>query len=235
MAEKYIGIYFDFFGTLIDSQYFLTHVWARIAKKLGKEIEFSDPRIEQGILKQLSKFNEKNYFTHQLTQRQKNDLNAIVLKTMGIEIKNTEKLVATEFKEGFSARRDIRLNPNCKTTLEQLSALDLKIGLLSHASSSICKPVLERFELLEYFDIFILTEDTGFSKSQIETYEIALKAMNTGNPEKVMHVGDDVKYDAKMAQKVGMTPLLFDPRHENTKEDFIIIHDLEEVLYYLGK
>ena len=232
MSAKWIGIYFDFFGTLFDSHYFLTHVWARIGKKLGKEIEFSDPRIEQGILKQFSEFKTKNYLIHQLTQEQKNELNAIVLETMGIEIENTEKLVANEFNSAFSTGRDFRLSPNCITTLEQLSTLDIKIGLLSHASPSLCKPVLERFELLKYFDLFILTEDTGFHKSQIETYEIALKAMNAGNPEKVIHVGDDVNYDAKMAQKVGMTPLLFDPRHENTDEDFIIIHDLSEVLQY---
>jgi FMN phosphatase YigB (HAD superfamily) len=59
--------------------------------------------------------------------------------------------------------------------------------------------------------------------------------MNASNPEQVMHVGDDENYDAKMAQKVGMTPILFDPRHENAEEDFIIIHDLSEVLHYINK
>ena len=52
MLKNILGVYFDFFGTLIDSRYAISTVWSQIAKKLGKEISPEDERIQKGILKQ---------------------------------------------------------------------------------------------------------------------------------------------------------------------------------------
>ncbi len=53
-----IGVYFDFFGTLIDSRFTLTTVWSRVAKKLGTEISPDDKRIWEGILKQNNEYDK---------------------------------------------------------------------------------------------------------------------------------------------------------------------------------
>ena len=233
MSDNIEGVYFDFFGTLIDSKYSLTHVWSKIAKKLGTEIEYNDPRIWQGVLKQWRFYDERNYQNKKPTDEQKKELDKIVLDTMGVEVEPGE-VVAEEFRTEFMTGRSFRLNPNCITTLEQISSHDIKIGLLSHASASLCKPVLEKFELLKFFDFFVLTEETGYKKDEIEIYEIALEKMSVDDPKKIMHVGDDLYFDVRMAQKIGMTPILFDPRREHDVEDVITIHDLSEVLQCLS-
>ncbi|NPD87916.1 MAG: HAD-IA family hydrolase [Asgard group archaeon] len=233
MSVKFNGIYFDFFGTLVDGRHSITSVWSRIAQKLGKEIEPSDPRILQGMQEQneVAATMSDNYMNFTIVQRKK--LNTIVLKAMGINQEASESFVNEEFKQEFSTGKAFRLNPNCRTTIEQIHALNLKIGLISHASPSLCKTVLERFGLLKFFEIFVLTEDTGYNKSQIEIYEIALKAMNANNPEKIVHVGDDLKMDVRMAQKVGMIPIFFNPYNLHEVEDVITITDLSEVLQHL--
>ena len=232
MSNNFVGVYFDFFGTIIDSKYSLTHVWSRIAKRLGTEIGYDDSRIWHGILEQWKFHEERDYHNNEPTEEQKRELNKIVLDAMGVEAEPGE-VVAEEFNNEFMTGKSFRLNPNCKTTLEQISSHDIKIGLLSHASSSLCKPVLEKFELLQYFDIFVLTEETGYKKDKIEIYQIALEKMSVENPRQVMHVGDDLYFDIQMAQKVGMTPILYDPRREHDVKDVITIHDLSEVLQYL--
>jgi len=234
MIDKFEGIYFDFYGTLIDSKYSLTHVWSRIAKRLGVEIDYKDSRIWQGVLKQWKFYDEKDYHHNKPTQEQTKELNKIVLDAMGVKVEPGE-VVAEEFKNEFMTGKSFRLNPNCKTTLEQIKSLDLKIGLLSHASPDLCKPVLEKFNLMKYFDIFVLTSEieTGYMKDEIKVYEIALERMKVDDPKKIMHVGDDLNFDVKMAKKIGMIPILFDPRKERSIKDVIIIHDLSEILFYL--
>ena len=232
MSDSFVGVFFDFFGTLIDSKYSLTHVWSRIAKKLGTEIEYNDPLIWQGVLKQWKLYDEKDYHNNEPTEEQKDELNKIVLDTIGVKT-DPGAVVEEEFENEFMTGKSFRLNPNCKTTLEQLSSRDIKIGLLSHASPSLCKPVLEKFGLLKFFDIFVLTEGTGYKKDEIEIYEIALEMMNVDDPKKVMHVGDDLHFDVQMAQKIGMVPILYDPRREHNVGDVMTIHDLSEVLQYL--
>ena len=74
----------------------------------------------------------------------------------------------------------------------------------------------------------------GYKKDEIEFYEIALEKMSVDDPKKIMHVGDDLYFDVRMAQKIGMTPILFDPRREHDVEDVITIHDLSEVLQCLS-
>ena len=56
MIKNILGVYFDFFGTLIDSRYAITNVWSQIAKKFGKEISPNDERIWKGILKQFDAY-----------------------------------------------------------------------------------------------------------------------------------------------------------------------------------
>jgi len=93
-------------------------------------------------------------------------------------------------------------------------------------------------EFLEFFDIFILAADLSLNKSQIEVYERAFKVMNVENPEKIIHVGDDLIMDVRMAGQIGMIPILFDPineytSHEYDLRDVIVIKDLPEILKHL--
>ena len=121
MSNNFIGIFFDFYGTLIDSKYSLTHVWSKIAKRLGTEVEYDDPRIWQGVLEQWKFYDEKNYHHNKLTEEQKKELDKIVLDAMGIKTEPGD-VVAEEFKNEFMTGKSFRLNPNCKPTLEQRSA-----------------------------------------------------------------------------------------------------------------
>ncbi|MCG3215542.1 MAG: hypothetical protein KAS63_02415, partial [Candidatus Heimdallarchaeota archaeon] len=70
MANNFDGVFFDYFGTLVDSRHSLTNVWSRIAKKLGKEIKPSDPRIWQGIQKGNQEANRMSKFFGDFTIEQ---------------------------------------------------------------------------------------------------------------------------------------------------------------------
>jgi HAD superfamily hydrolase (TIGR01549 family) len=228
------GIYFDFFGTLIDSKYVLTNVWSRIAKKLGVDISYDDPRIWEGILKQSKEANRIGILApDDLWESHKDRLNSIALTAMGVETEGASEIVREEFTQEFATGPTFRLYPGCRETLERIHDIDIKMGILSHASMDLIKIKMKRVDIFELFDIFVLSEDVGYNKSQIEIYEIALEKMNTKHPEKIIHVGDDIYLDVHMAQKIGMTPILFDPLNMHPDEDFVTINEFSELLQYI--
>ena len=246
MLKDIQGMYFDFFGTIIDSNYTLTNIWSRIAKKLGTEINPGDERIREGMLDQYKEFDKltkepnrlvTTFTFNDLTEEEIHTLNLIVLSAMGVEAKASKVIITEEFEYEFRNRRSFRLNPGCKETLEQVKSTGIKLGILSNGSKRL-KTDLEKFGILELFDIFILAADLGLNKSRIEVYENALKAMNIESPEKIVHVGDNPFMDIKMAQRVGMVPILLDPNNEFSPQEYdlgdvIIINELPEILQYL--
>ena len=134
MSKNIVGVFFDFFGTLIDSRYTLTTIWSRIAKRLGVEISYDDPRIWEGIRNQEEEYNRLGKFFGDVTEDQMFVLSSLVLDAMGVGSKGFKGIVSEEFDREFSTGSTFRLYPGCRETLTQIHAMDITIGLLSHAS-----------------------------------------------------------------------------------------------------
>lgn len=232
-------MYFDYFGTLIDSVYAVANTWSRIARKLGIEIAWDDPRIAEGVRKhyeqyELRKLKSGKVYIN-LTEDDWNSMNPIVLDHMGVKTEESNinvvnKTINKEFEEQF---RSHRLYPGCIETLEQIKDRNIKIGLHTHAPREECHSKLKELKIYEFFEIFMHTQDFGYNKSNIEMYQIALNAMETSDPNKIIHVGDNIDLDVKMSQKVGMIPILFDPYSMYSLEDIRVIHELHEIMQFL--
>ena len=133
MSKNIVGVFFDFFGTLIDSRYTLTNIWSRIAKRLGVEISYDDPRIWEGIRNQEEEYIRLGKFYGDITEDQRFVLNSLVLDAMGVEKKGFKEVISEEFDREFSTTGStFRLYPGCRETLEKIHAINIKIGLLSH-------------------------------------------------------------------------------------------------------
>ncbi|MHA2183272.1 MAG: HAD family hydrolase, partial [Promethearchaeota archaeon] len=184
MTVDIIAIYFDFFGTLVDSRYAISNIWSRIAKKLGKEIEYEDPIILEGMQKQreeAEKLKERlniNYMNY--SQEDWDYLNSFVLGIIGVDSEGTSEIISEEFDKFFFEY--YRLYPGCRETLEQIKAKNIKIGLHKHAHREPCQLKLKDLKIFEFFEIFIHTSDYGYNKSNLEVYQIALNAMKTNDP-----------------------------------------------------
>ena len=151
--------------------------------------------------------------------------------TMGIKSEGSSEIVIGEFRENFF--KVFRLYPGCRETLEQIKVKNIKIGLHTHAPREKTQLKMKELKIFEFFDIFIHTQEFGYNKSHIEVYQIALGAMGPNDPDKIFHVGDDIELDVKMAQKIGMIPILFDPYNDYSLKDVRVIHKLPGILKFL--
>ena len=235
--DEIIGVYFDFFGTLIDS--FRAHykVWSRIVNRLGFDIVLSNTQIKMGLQKQMEEVSRlkmeygRNYM--KFSNEERKNLNEIMLDTLGVKREGSSHIISEEFHENFF--NDFYLNSGCKETLEGIKAKKLKIGLITNGDRTRVQSKLKELGIFDFFEIFIHSPDYGYNKDDIEVYQLALELMQTTNPKKIIHVGDDLKMDIEMAKRIGMIPVLMDKNHKHSLEDFQVIHELPEILEFLNK
>ena len=110
-----------------------------------------------------------------------------------------------------AAKIDIEswLNPNEEMVayIEQLSAANVSIGLLSNITQELADAMLDRNEWLQLFNPLIFSCNTGFAKPQPEIYELAVAALGV-EPHDVLFV-DDRPVNVTGAQTVGLSTHLF--------------------------
>lgn len=232
MTIKIKGIYFDFFGTLIDALYAQQWIWARILRRLGIIIHLSDPRIKSGLKKRWKELErlkiEENKIYSDIDSADRERINEIMLIEFGIKHEEANSIINEEFENNFF--KGYRLNTGCKETLEKLKQQNIKIGLNTNGDRLKVQKKLKELGIFPYFAVFIHSHDYNYEKNNIELYQIALKEMNVKDPKQVIHVGDDWEMDFLMAKKIGMIPVLFDSLNEYPNVHCLKIKKLPEIL-----
>jgi HAD superfamily hydrolase (TIGR01509 family) len=98
-----------------------------------------------------------------------------------------------------------------RRTLERLSALGLRLGILSNYPPHL-EDILRRHGLHEYFDFFVVSSLVGMEKPEAAIFEHAIEKSGCSR-EEILYVGDDPDDDLRGARSVGLTMILID-RHD---------------------
>jgi len=168
----------------------------------------------------------------------------LIIKNLGIKPSwDLAKKLAKKFFQ--TQKKHTKLEPYAKETLDYLKKQGIVIGLISNAGTAKAKKWLKIFKLKKYFTIILISEDTGFDKSQITPFRIFLRKLNKNRkqkigPEECLMVGNDVKEDAS-AKKTGMKTGLYLPNKTQGKcafkPDYIIknLRMVKQVIVKISK
>ena len=89
--------------------------------------------------------------------------------------------------------------------LRTLEAGDYRLGIVSNAGDNQdVLQLVERFEILPFFDFVLTSADCSFRKPHPRIFELALAHWNL-SPREVAMVGDSLEADVHGAQQLGMT------------------------------
>ncbi len=175
------GAIFDFDGTVFDSM----HIWK------GVKFQFFD-RIGL-VLNEEEREEFKSLFL----------LDAIELAKTRFDLKLTDKELFNEFftliKEKYLA--DTKPKNDIVEFLEKLKANGVKMGIATATGEPALIAVLEKFNMLHYFQEIYSTYTVGASKTEPRVYDVVLEKL--GTEKKTTWVFEDALYAAKTAKSNG--------------------------------
>jgi HAD superfamily hydrolase (TIGR01509 family) len=97
-------------------------------------------------------------------------------------------------------------------TLEALRPR-FKLGLVTNGPSRTQRPKIEQFQLIDYFDLLIVSEEVGVAKPDPAIFAIALERLGVA-PSEALFVGDSPEFDLRGAAAAGMPFIWMNPRGE---------------------
>jgi putative hydrolase of the HAD superfamily len=131
----------------------------------------------------------------------------------------TERLIYRNWEPLF---KKIKPYPHVRETLEALHKKGFKLGLLSDFPP---EKKLEYLGLADYWDTILCSESTNRLKPHPTPFLELAKKLDLP-PERILYVGNSVKYDIIGAKRAGMKAALIKPpllknRRHNGNADFI--------------
>lgn len=206
------GAIFDFDGTVFDSM----HIWK------GVKFQFFD-RIGL-VLSEEQRDEFKNLFL----------LDAIELAKTRFDLKMTDKELFNEFfsliKEKYLA--DTEPKNDIIEFLEKLKAKGVKMGIATATGEPALIAVLEKFNMLHYFQEIYSTYTVGASKTEPKVYDVVLEKL--GTEKQTTWIFEDALYAAKTAKKAGYNVVGIYDKSEPGQEELkqlvdIYIHNYSEL------
>lgn len=206
------GAIFDFDGTVFDSM----HIWK------GVKFQFFD-RIGL-VLNEEQREEFKNLFL----------LEAIELAKTRFDLKMTDKELFNEFftliKEKYLA--DTKPKNDIIEFLEKLKAKGVKMGIATATGEPALIAVLEKFNMLHYFEEIYSTYTVGASKTEPKVYDVVLNEL--GTEKETTWIFEDALYAAKTAKKAGYNVVGIYDKSELEQEELknlvdIYIHNYSEL------
>ena len=119
--------------------------------------------------------------------------------------------------------------PDTARILKQLKEQKKIVGIVTSNSKKHVIDVLNRFDLVPYFDVIVGNEIAPIPKPNPEPILKALELLNIKDKEKVVYIGDSIN-DALAASNAEVHPLLLDRLNEFKHLDYDVVDSLDEII-----
>jgi FMN phosphatase YigB (HAD superfamily) len=157
----------------------------------------------------------------------------MLVRALGVEDAAGELVIEAFLEAGSSV--ELELAPNIGRALEALKAKGMRIGIVcdvGFSGGALLRDLLGREGLLEHFDGWAFSDETGHYKPAPQAFEAALTSLGVRPPE-AMHVGDLRRTDIAGAAALGMQTVRYRGMHDDAapgpEADFVIDSHLELV------
>lgn len=157
-----------------------------------------------------------------------------VLKILKIDLSKKDKAIIKKEFEEVMLIAPPSLKKGTRQTLETLSS-DYKIGLISNTGITpgrIIIKVLQEYNILQYFQVKIFSDEIGYYKPHPILFNKALKKLEC-DPRNAIHIGDILETDVKGAKECNMHTIWFNDsfskKSKKIKPDYEI-REISEVI-----
>jgi beta-phosphoglucomutase len=224
-AYRYDLIIFDVGGTLIGShqvapfQEFLAHAGLPASDDDARRFH---RKLIANIVAERDKAQGKGAHHAELDQW----WGAIFAKTLP----DREDLVE-EMLRWLIAGRFERLFDDVMPALQSLASMGLPMAVISNFGTHL-RDLLDRFELLGFFDPIIVSAEVGIAKPDRRIFDLLAEKVNLPR-HRLLYVGDHIGDDIEGAQSAGLDAVLIDRRNHHPDAPCPRISSLTELERYV--
>jgi len=198
--KKMKGIIFDFWGTLVENGTYSPI--KQTFKILNVRMPFSAFVEKFERIFMTKKYASKAEAFKAVCKGFNLDCNDSVIEKL-IGLWNKNMLLAKPYDE-------------TEIVLKGLKEKGIKLALAPNAPEQSIEPILEKFNLAQYFDVIMFSFEEGLIKTDKAFFEKAAKKLGLDKKD-VMVVGDSIQSDIKGAENAGIKAILMD---RNNRRDF---------------
>ncbi|MFW9999864.1 MAG: HAD family hydrolase [Candidatus Hodarchaeota archaeon] len=154
----------------------------------------------------------------------------IMLNILKLDFSENDKdLIKNKF-EAVMLDDPPSLKKGVKRTLEELS-LTYKIGLISNTGITpgrIIIKVFEEYNILQYFQVMIFSDEIGYYKPHTLLFNTALKELEC-DPRYAIHIGDRLDTDIKGAKECKMYTIWVNDSFPQNLKDIKPDYEIQEI------
>jgi len=233
--EKHCSVSFDVWGTLIDLDHMLRRIAHVLAEREGEDANLYNTKVLEAYERSKA-LRRKNpgLSPDQLLSKSRE----IMAEMLGISVDILNSVIEEAFAK---TRADDALYQDVIPTLDGLSQLGLEIGIIGNVlfwPSRFTVSLLERMGLSSYFSTYVFSDKIGYSKPDREVFLKYAEIVGC-EPERIIHVGDNVVEDVGGALSSGFHAVLI---RRNGNESILVkplrtavINDMRELLRVIDK
>ncbi len=142
-----------------------------------------------------------------------------------LDFKNEQKILETA--DSYSRMQESlwRLFDGIPKAFEILQENGISMTVITNGKADIQKSKLNRFDINKYFEHVIIDSEVGVSKPNTEIYQIALNKLYL-SPEEVCMTGDNLIWDVKAPQELGIFSVWNDFEKKGLPIDTHVIPDM---------
>jgi putative hydrolase of the HAD superfamily len=128
--------------------------------------------------------------------------------------------ISEEIADSFTILREEMIQPfsGSVETLRKLHNRGIHMGLITNGNSEFQRAKIRRFELEQYFDFILIESEFGVGKPDPRVFKYGLEQFGA-SPEEVWMVGDDLEFDMRPAQELGMGTVWVNHANESLLAD----------------
>jgi putative hydrolase of the HAD superfamily len=132
--------------------------------------------------------------------------------------------LSEELADSFTTLREemIQPFPGAVETLRALHDRGIRMGLITNGRSEFQRAKISRFELAQYFEFILIEGEFGAGKPDERVFQHGLEQFNI-SPGQVWMIGDDLEFDMRPAQGLGIGTVWVNHANETLPADGSIL------------
>ncbi|HET9914498.1 MAG TPA: HAD family hydrolase [Anaerolineales bacterium] len=198
-------LFLDLDDTILDYMAPGERCWENLCASFAPRLDNISPDQLLTAIKQTGKWFWSDPERHRTWRLDLRTARRLVLAQAFSQLQVNDLKTSKELADSFTTLREemVQPFPGSVETLKILQDRDIRMGLITNGNAEFQRAKIRRFALEQYFNFILVESEFGVGKPDPRVFKHGLERFGV-SPTQVWMIGDDLEYDIRPAQQLGM-------------------------------